>query len=133
MKTLATIALFTSIFIGVNEPNINDGIKKHTSKTPIEKEINMPDADIFTEITDGAILGSVISSDSQVLIKATNADNEIKGTTNEFGEFFINGFPQGTYTVTIETNDNGKIQTQTFEDVEVNIGEVTALGTIAFE
>ena len=78
---------------------------------------------------DGAILGSVISPKGEVTICAVNGSSEIKGTVNEDGEFFINGFEPGVYSVTISSKIDDEIKQLTYEDVEVRIGEVTALGT----
>lgn len=78
--------------------------------------------------TDGAIMGSVIAPNSEIVIQASNSEEKIKGTTDENGEFFITGFEEGTYTVTISTSTTDEVET--FQDVEVRIGEVTALGTV---
>lgn len=78
--------------------------------------------------TDGAIMGSVIAPNSDIVIQASNSEEKIKGTTDENGEFFITGFEEGTYTVTISTSTTDEVET--FQDVEVRIGEVTALGTV---
>ncbi|NND88326.1 MAG: carboxypeptidase regulatory-like domain-containing protein [Flavobacteriaceae bacterium] len=82
---------------------------------------------------DGAILGSVIAPNAEVVIKASNGDIIRTGTTDENGEFFINGFEAGNYTICIQANDQERIATHTFEDVEIRIGEVTALGTVTIE
>ena len=85
---------------------------------------------------DGAILGSVIAPNASILIKGINDRKgkvEVRGKTDENGEFFINGFDEGTYTITIEANKNKEITTYTFNDVEIAIGEVTALGTVTIE
>lgn len=82
----------------------------------------------FTAKVDGAIMGSVIAPNAEIIITALNSEETITGTTNELGEFFINGFPEGTYTVEISTAENENVQT--FKDVEVRIGEVTELGTV---
>ena len=78
--------------------------------------------------TDGAIMGSVIAPNSDIVIQASNSEEKIKGTTDENGEFFITGLEEGTYTVTISTSTTDEVET--FQDVEVRIGEVTALGTV---
>lgn len=82
----------------------------------------------FTTKMDGAIMGSVIAPNAEVVITANNSEEKITGTTNENGEFFITGFPAGTFTVKITTDKNDT--TEVFENVEVAIGEVTALGTV---
>lgn len=82
----------------------------------------------FTAKIDGAIMGSVIAPNSEIEITASNSEEKIKGTTDENGEFFITGFEEGTYTVTITTENTEK--EEIFRDVEVKIGEVTALGTV---
>jgi len=83
------------------------------------------------EKADGAILGSVIAPGATVEIQAENGKESITGGVNEAGEFFINGFSEGTYTVMIKALDkNNKVKTHTFDDVEIKIGEVTALGTV---
>jgi len=85
------------------------------------------------EKADGAILGSVIAPDATVEIQAENGKENIVGGTNEDGEFFINGFSEGIYTITIKASDkNNNVETHTFNDVVIKIGEVTALGTVTF-
>ncbi|WP_432412159.1 hypothetical protein [Rasiella sp. SM2506] len=82
----------------------------------------------LTVKTDGAIMGSVIAPNAEIKIIASNSEEKITGTTDENGEFFIKGFEEGIYTVTITTSTTDKVET--FQDVEVKIGEVTALGTV---
>lgn len=90
-------------------------------------EIFEPTAN-FTAKIDGAIMGSVIAPNANIEISATNGEKKITGTTDENGEFFITGFNEGIYTVTITTENTDKLET--FQDVEVKRGEVTALGTV---
>ncbi|MAZ71656.1 MAG: hypothetical protein CMC70_00780 [Flavobacteriaceae bacterium] len=101
----------------------------NTSDTNEETIAQQPVANLTVK-TDGAIMGSVIAPNSEIVIKASNSEDIIKGTTDENGEFFINGFEEGTYTVTITTSTTNEVET--FNDVKVNIGEVTALGTVTF-
>lgn len=82
----------------------------------------------LTATIDGAIMGSVIAPNAKIEIIASNSDEKITGSTDGNGEFFINGFEEGTYTVIIKTEDATK--QEVFENVEVVIREVTALGTI---
>ncbi len=82
----------------------------------------------LTAKTDGAIMGSVIAPNADIEVVASNSEEKITGTTDENGEFFITGFNEGIYTVTITTENTDKVET--FQDVEVKIGEVTALGTV---
>ncbi len=86
-----------------------------------------PVANLTAKI-DGAIMGSVIAPNAEIEIIASNSDKKITGTTNENGEFFITGFEKGIYTVTITTENS--TEKEVFENVEVAIGEVTALGTV---
>ena len=92
-----------------------------------ETTIDDPVANL-TFKTDGAIMGSVIAPNAAVEIIAANSEDMIIGTTNENGEFFITGFEAGTYTIKISTENSEK--EEIFNDVEVIIGEVTALGTV---
>ena len=85
----------------------------------------------YTAKLDGALMGSVIAPNATVTIVATNGEDKIVGTTDENGEFFITGFDAGTYTVKIATENTD--EDATFQDVEINIGEVTALGTVDIE
>lgn len=83
--------------------------------------------------TDGAILGSIIAPNAEIEIKGTDGEQTIVGTTDENGEFFMTGFDAGTYTICVQAVQGEEVITHTFEDVEINIGEVTALGTVTIE
>lgn len=83
--------------------------------------------------TDGAILGSVIAPNAEITIKGIDGVEMVKGTTNEFGEFFINGFDEGTYDIIVEAKTEDDLEIHKFEEVEIQIGEVTALGTVDLE
>ncbi|QIE60022.1 carboxypeptidase regulatory-like domain-containing protein [Rasiella rasia] len=82
----------------------------------------------LTAKTDGAIMGSVIAPNAEILIVATDSDKTFKGKTDDNGEFFITGLQEGTYEITI--SDEITDREETFEDVIIRIGEVTALGTV---
>jgi len=127
IKTSLLITI-TALFISCSSNNnVLNGEKNASATSTSETEQAKPETE--TKKTDGAIMGSVIAPNSEVSIVATNSEEKITGTTNDVGEFFINGFPEGTYTVTINTDESEEPE-QTFEDVEVRIGEVTALGTV---
>ncbi|PVW15270.1 carboxypeptidase-like regulatory domain-containing protein [Marixanthomonas spongiae] len=130
IKTTLLITV-TTLFIGCSSNNTIFGGNDTSSTANADADSETVHADTATETkkTDGAIMGSVIAPNSEVSIVATNSEEKITGTTNEVGEFFITGFPEGTYTVKIKTEENETTQ-QTFEDVKVRIGEVTALGTV---
>ena len=49
------------------------------------------------------------------MIKTTAVDEITVGTTNEYGEFFMNGFDAGVYTICIQANRQGDIETHTFK------------------
>lgn len=98
-----------------------------TSETTATQE---PVANLRAKM-DGAIMGSVIAPNADIVITANNSDKKITGTTNENGEFFITGFPAGTFTVEISSSKSDNVEV--FDDVEVAIGEVTALGTVAMD
>jgi len=83
--------------------------------------------------TDGAIMGSIIAPNAAITIKGTNGSKTVKGTTNDKGEFFIKGFSEGVYKVIVEAEKDNKIESYTFDDVVIKIGEVTALGTVTIE
>jgi|GEM_PF-3166989 len=124
IKTITILAIIT-FFVGCSSNNnVLNGKKKATANTTEQAK---PESE--TQKTDGAIMGSVIAPNSEVAIVATNSEEKITGTTNDVGEFFITGFPAGKYTVKIKTEENETVE-QTFENVEVRIGEVTALGTV---
>lgn len=126
IKTITFLAI-TMLFIGCSSNNNVLNGEKNTEASNNNTEQTNPETE--SKKTDGAIMGSVIAPNSEVLIVATNSEEKITGTTNDVGEFFIKGFPEGTYTVTIKTNESEQPE-QTFENVEVRIGEVTALGTV---
>lgn len=83
--------------------------------------------------TDGAIMGSIIAPNAAITIKGINGNKTIKGNTNSNGEFFIKGFKEGTYEVIVEAEKENQIESYTFNDVVIKIGEVTALGTVTME
>ncbi len=130
IKTSLLIAV-TALFISCSSNNNIFGGNNNASNADSSNktEVANNDKETETQKTDGAIMGSVIAPNSEVSIVATNSEEKITGTTNDVGEFFITGFPAGNYTVKIKTEDI-KLTEQTFENVEVRIGEVTALGTV---
>tara|TARA_R100000306_G_scaffold29587_1_gene32413 strand:- start:1759 stop:2175 length:417 start_codon:yes stop_codon:yes gene_type:complete len=129
IKTSSLIAV-TALFISCSSNNnIFGGNNNSSNSNSANKTEVTNNKETETTKKDGAIMGSVIAPNSEVSIVATNSEEKITGTTNEVGEFFITGFPEGNYTVKIKTEEN-KLPEQTFENVEVKIGEVTALGTV---
>ncbi|WP_339701115.1 hypothetical protein [uncultured Marixanthomonas sp.] len=128
IKTSLLITV-TALFISCSSNNNIFGGNNNTSNESSANKTEVANEETETTKTDGAIMGSVIAPNSEVSIVATNSEEKITGTTNDVGEFFITGFPEGNYTVKIKTEDS-KLPEQTFENVKVKIGEVTALGTV---
>ena len=129
IKTSLLIAV-TALFISCSSNNnIFGGNNNSSNSNSANKTEVTNNKETETTKKDGAIMGSVIAPNSEVSIVATNSEEKITGTTNDVGEFFITGFSEGTYTVKIKT-DEAETPEQTFENVKVKIGEVTALGTV---
>ncbi|MAP55769.1 carboxypeptidase-like regulatory domain-containing protein [Altibacter sp.] len=129
MKFIFNLIALTFIVVAVN---VFDFAKSEfSSEEEIKKErdiINEADAP-----TDGAILGSIIAPNAQVVIKGSNGEEKIIGMADSNGEFFINGFDAGIYDIIIKALSKDDVKTYTFEDVEIRTGEVTALGTVTLE
>ena len=53
-------------------------------------QIENSDTAQFTAKTDGAIMGSVIAPNTEVIVKANNSEKEITAKTNEKGELVRN-------------------------------------------
>ncbi|BAO55574.1 DUF4382 domain-containing protein [Nonlabens marinus] len=76
----------------------------------------------------GAISGTVVPTTVQTLVTATDGVNTISTFTNSLGEYRLSGVPEGTYTVTLEPDATAGLQTATIADVQVTVGQVTAVG-----
>ncbi|MGI9543563.1 MAG: DUF4382 domain-containing protein [Cyclobacteriaceae bacterium] len=82
------------------------------------------------EAQDGAIKGMITPSEASSVVYAIQGADTVTSTfTNDVGRFLIRGLADGTYTVSISPQD--PYQTETRDEVLVNIGNVTDLGTIA--
>ena len=126
---IKNITLIATVILLVSCSSNNNIFSGEKTNSETETAQSTTSKQVETKKTDGAIMGSVIAPNSEISIIATNTEKVISGTTNDVGEFFITGFPEGTYTVKIKTDEN-ETPEQVFEDVKVNIGEVTALGTV---
>lgn len=126
---IKNITLVATVILLVSCSSNNNIFSGEKTNSETETAQSKTSKQVETKKTDGAIMGSVIAPNSEISIIATNSEKVISGTTNDVGEFFITGFPEGTYTVKIKTDEN-ETPEQVFEDVKVNIGEVTALGTV---
>jgi hypothetical protein len=123
---LLLIALPAGIFTSV--------VDVKETKKEFSKFISENSSEALKDVkTDGAILGSVIAPNAEITIKGIDGLEMVKGTTDEFGEFFINGFDEGTYDIIVEAKTEDNVEIHTFSDVEIRIGEVTALGTVDLE
>jgi hypothetical protein len=123
---LLLIALPAGIFTSV--------VDVKETKKEFSKFISENSSEALKDVkTDGAILGSVIAPNAEITIKGIDGLEMVKGTTDEFGEFFINGFDEGTYDIIVEAKAEDNVEIHTFSDVEIRIGEVTALGTVDLE
>lgn len=85
------------------------------------------------EASTGAIGGNVTPIDVQMEISTTNGVDTISAFTDEDGYFVLVGLPQGSYTVTVTPDPTSELATQSIENVEVNVGEITDLGIISME
>jgi hypothetical protein len=126
MRNLLTVAALVLLFIGLNG-FIKDEV--------ITREIPDLKIEVTDEAvkTDGAILGSVIiPENTSVCINVTNGEETVRVYPNSLGEFFMNGFEQDEYDIEVIATQGDVTESYTIEDVEVRIGEVTAVGTIDF-
>lgn len=83
----------------------------------------------LTEAVDGAIKGTVDPA-GMVSIAVMSGEETITTTTsNEEGEFLIRGLQAGTYRLVFDAEGDGPLTEKS--DVQVNLGEVTDLGTVA--
>lgn len=82
------------------------------------------------EAETGSIGGMIMPAGVQSLVYAVNATDSLSTFTNEEGKFLIRGVPAGTYKVTIEPETNSGYMNKSIEDVGVNIGQKTDLGSI---
>ena len=83
--------------------------------------------------SDGAILGSIIADESLLTIKVHNKTSEFCKVMEASGDYFIKGFQDGIYTVEIVSTNLNDERSEIFKEVEIRQGEVTALGTVAFQ
>ena len=127
MKNVITLAVLALLFIGLN--GFNKAEEKEGYDIP-DLKIEVSDETIKT---DGAILGSVIVPvNTEVCINVHNDKTSVRVYPNEQGEFFMNGFDQDVYDIEVIATQNNKTETYIIEDIEIRIGEVTAVGTIDF-
>lgn len=78
----------------------------------------------------GAISGIALPAGLQTLITADNGLIQISSYTNSEGAYVLSGVPDGTYSVTIETEAGAGFPPVIIQDVVVVTGVVTNLGTI---
>ena len=85
------------------------------------------------EAVTGNIAGEVDPVEAHPWIYAIAGDDTLSTTRSdeETGEFLLYGMEEGTYDVSFEPQDG--FDDQMIEDVDVEIGESTDLGTIEFE
>lgn len=80
----------------------------------------------------GSIAGNVLPENVLTLVTASNGIDEISSFTNSSGEFYLAGVPSGNYTVTIQPDILFGFPIKVVENVSVNVGEISNLGTIDF-
>lgn len=85
------------------------------------------------EASSGAIRGSVTPIDVQTEISATNGVDTISTFADDEGNFILVGLSPGEYNVTITPDTASGLTSQITENVDVNVGETTDLGTISLE
>ena len=86
----------------------------------------------LSEATSGAIAGAVMPLESQPAVLAImGSDTVATAYTNDIGEFLIRGVPAGTYSIHVIPQTGFDAFHK--DDVQVTIGNVTALGTIALQ
>ncbi len=85
------------------------------------------------EAFTGSISGNVSPIEVLSEISATNGIDTISSFTDENGNFLLVGLEEGTYTVTITPDLASGLTSQTLENVEVIVGEITELGAIILE
>ncbi|HET8838206.1 MAG TPA: DUF4382 domain-containing protein [Flavobacteriaceae bacterium] len=80
----------------------------------------------------GTITGIVLPIETQVLVTANNGENEISTYTNAEGIYFLNGVPEGTYTLTFEVDPALETAPIILSNIEVVAGEVTNVEAVTF-
>lgn len=86
-----------------------------------------------TTAESGAIAGSIFPADIQTMITATEGETSISSYANATGEFLLSGVPEGSYTVTIESDNDLDYQPIIIENVNVVQGDITDMGEIELE
>lgn len=85
------------------------------------------------EANSGAVSGSITPASVQTEITATNGLDIISAFTDENGLFVLTGLSAGTYTITVTPDVSSEFSIQTFESIEVSVGNTTDLGVIVLE
>ncbi|MCA0131112.1 DUF4382 domain-containing protein [Winogradskyella alexanderae] len=85
------------------------------------------------EINSGTMIGNVQPTDIVVEVEASNGIDTASTYVDSEGNFEIPGLSEGAYTVTVAPDNDSGLSVQIIENVEVNTGEISDLGTIILE
>lgn len=94
-----------------------------------------PVINVIEEATSGAIEGEVEPKSENVAVYAIQGQDTVRSTyaIPDVAGYLLEGLPEGTYTVAFDPGENSGLAPATVENVDVTIGQVTALQTITLE
>jgi len=99
-----------------------------------QKYILKPVITASLEALNGAIKGSVDPIDAAVVIYALQGEDTVASTfLDGAGAFMLRGIPEGTYDISFDLDDEDTLLDKLVDGVNVTIGEVTEMGTVALE
>ncbi len=94
--------------------------------------ILQPVIKVITEATSGAIEGEALPASEIINVRAMQGTDTVGAsfTMDNASEFLIGGLPDGSYDVVFDPGEMSNLQLDTLFGIEVNIGEVTNVGTV---
>jgi hypothetical protein len=121
-EIIAGITYTLMLDFDVQQSVVRQGATGSYALQPVIRAIN--------EATTGNITGQLDPVVEGAVISAFNGEGEYAGGTHTDanGSFLLIGLGDGFYTITVEAGD--EFDTETLNDVEVRVGQVTDLGTI---
>ncbi len=86
---------------------------------------------VVSEAQDGAIEGKVLPADLNVAVFAIAGDDTLGTSYVQAGmtDFFVGGLPAGSYKVGFDPGELSGYQTDSLENVVVELGKITDTGT----
>lgn len=94
-----------------------------------------PVINVIEEATSGAIEGEVEPKSENVAVYAIQGEDTVRTTyaVTDVSGYLLQGLPEGTYTVAFDPGETSGLAPATVENVDVTIGQVTALQTVTLE